>query len=248
MSGRATSILVVATVLALAPLARAADDPAKLEEAKALVETMEAQRKAEDSAGLAESIGKLVDLHNGLEDKGARGKLQKELGSVLKEKDVADAHGAAVEALGALNDDKGAWKELKRVVPGPKDEEFTELQGKALAAAGKLAPDAAIDTLLELSEKAKNNDAGAAAIEALGGFKGSKKRTAILEELVKLIGRFQPPTTGTVGEATKERWTIRGPALVKALNALTGQKAKEPGEWLLLYKDHKKKLDGLFVE
>ena len=40
---------------------------------------------------------------------------------------------------------------------------------------------------------------------------------------------------------------VGGPIL-GALNRLTGQKVRDPDEWIALYKDHKKKPANLFVE
>jgi len=222
-------------------------DAADAEGAKALLAEMAASLKAKDASAFAEQAKRAVEMHNGLEDKALRGKLQKELGSGLKNKHLKGVHAEIITALGSLNDSKGAYKQLKRFMPSPKLEEITDRQRAVLTAVDGLAPSGAIKDLYALAEKAKNHDAAALAIGALGSFKTSKKRAAILETLVKLIARFMPPRNQTVGKATRERWAVLGPALGRACNEISGQKVRDPTEWLELWRDNKKKPANLFV-
>lgn len=247
---RVLFILLVVSLLVPALPAAAKDDPEKLAEAKALVATIADQRKAKDAAGLLESFKGLVDLHNGLEDKGVRGKLQKEVGAALKDRKLGDVHSTAVATLSELNDPKGAYKQLKRFVPGPKEEKMSDLGSEVLSAVARLAPDRALGDLYDLAEKAKDHDAGAAAIKALGHFGKSKKRVDVLETLIDLIKRFKPSRgkDTNIGQATLKRWEKLGPALINGLNQLTGQKVRDPDEWMQMYKESKKKPSELFID
>ena len=230
--------------------ALAKDDPDQLAKAKDLVAAIAAQRKAKDAAGLLESFKAAVDLHNALEDKGTRGKLQKEIGAVLKDKKMGDAHSAAVATLSMLNDPKGAYKQLKKHMPDPKDEKLSDIGNEILKAVARLAPDSALKDLYEIGEKAKDHAAGAGAITALGFYGKSKKRVEVLETLIKLTMRFKPAQSQTVnvGEATRKRWEKLAPPLMTSLNRLTGQKIRSPDEWLAMWKENKKKPANLFVD
>jgi hypothetical protein len=245
-------LLPLLIVLCLSPAgpAFAKDDPDKLAQAKELVATITAQRKSKDAAGLLESFKTLVDLHNGLQDKSTRGKMQKAVGSVLKDRKLGDAHGTAVSTLSELNDSKGAYKQLKKYVPGPKEEKMSDLGGQVLGAVARLAPDGALGALYDLAEKAKDWDAGAAAIIALGHYGKSKKRVDVLETLIKLVGRFKPSQGAetNIGEATLKRWEKLSGPLILSLNRLTGQKVRDPDEWLQMWKENKKRPSNLFVD
>jgi len=227
--------------------ASAADEAAQLEAGNALVAEMVASHKAKDAAALGAQAKKAVEIHNGIEDKGLRGKLQKELGSAYRDKDVEGAHDAILEALSQLNDPNGAYKQIKKYMPTPKTEAASDREKAVLAAVDKLAPESAMKELLDLAEKAKDYSAGALAIAALGSFKASKKRVSILESMIKLLARFEPPRGQTVGEETKKRWDALAAPLIQACNEITGQKIREPGEWHELWKANKKKPDKIFV-
>ncbi|MDA1196188.1 MAG: hypothetical protein O2894_13540 [Planctomycetota bacterium] len=246
-------VSVLVLLCALAPgvaLAEEEDaDAGPLADAKQLVVDMAAARKAKDASALETQIGQVAALHNGIEDKGVRGKLLKELGSLVGAKGFESLDAPAIEALAQLDDAKGAYKFLKKSLPGAKDKEpMSDLGRAALGAVAKLAPEDAIDDMLELAEKSRDYDAAALAIAALGQFKASKKRVMILEELVKLTGRFMPPSGQQAGEETMNRWKALGEPLVVACNTITGRRETTPDAWLTLWKDNKKKPDVLFAE
>lgn len=242
-------LALVAMAVATAPAAQAADDAAKLDEAKKLAADLASARKAKDGAALQGLVKQVPGVHNALEHKSARGKLQKELGALLKAKGLDDLMLPSVQALGALNDSKGAYKQLKKHMPGPKDKEPLDDRGTAvLGAVATLAPDAAIGTLLDIAEKSRDYPAAVLAIDALGRYKASKKRVAILEDLVKLISRFMPPRGQQVGAETEKRWNALAIPLVRACNTLTGRKETTPDAWLVLWKENKKRPDDLFNE
>ena len=79
-------------------------------------------------------------------------------------------------------------------------------------------------------------------------FGKSKKRTMVLEEMIKLVMRFMPPRGQQVGEATLKRWNDLAPPLINALNRLTGQKVRDPDEWIQMWRENKKKPNDLFQE
>ena len=232
-----------------APSALAADDADKLAEAKQLVTDIDAARKAKDASTAGGLLKSLPALHNGLENKPARGKLQKAAGSLVKAKGMEDLGPTAVATLAELNDPKGAYKQLKKHMPGPKDKtEISDLGKAVLAAVAKLAPDGAIGALSDLAEKSRDYEASALAIHALGHYKASKKRVAILENLIKLISRFQPPRGQQVGVETEKRWKALAEPLIIACNRITTRRETTPDAWLGLWKENKKKPAGLFNE
>lgn len=243
-----TAAWAAALVLFLPALAaHAADDPAQLAGAKALATEIAASRKAKDAKAVAAQAKKAAAVHNGIEDKGLRGKLQKELGAALKSKHLADAHDPILVAFADFDDGKGVYKQIKKFMPGPKTEEASEREKGVLRALDKLAPDSALKELFDLAEKAKDYDAGALAINALGSYKDSKKRIIVLETLIKLLARFEPPRGQVAGEATKKRWGALAAPLIDACNELTGQKIRDPAEWHDLWKANRKKPGDIFV-
>lgn len=254
MARRSVSVLLalapLALLLSLAPApAGAADDKAKLEEAKKLAADLEAARKAKDGSAVGGLVKNVPGVHNGIENGPARGKLQKALGAVLKQKGLEDLSGPVIEALAELNDPKGAYSQLKRFMPGPKDKTEIDDRGQAvLAAVAKLAPDAAIGDLEDLAEKSRDYTAAAGAITALGHYKASKKRVAILESLIKLISRFQPPRGQQIGAEAEKRWKALAEPLVVACNRITTRRETTPDAWLNLWKENKKKPKQLFNE
>jgi hypothetical protein len=239
--------LCAIVVFTFTPSVRAADDPAQAVKAKELLAELAGFRKAKDAAGFQGKLSALVSLHNELENKGTKGKLQKELGAGLKTKGLDGAYLAIIGAIAELNDSKGAYKQLGKQLPNAKLEEITDVHKAALEATGKLAPDGALKALLELGEKAKCREAAIGAISALGNFKGSKKRVTVLEGLIKLVMRFMPPRGVQAGEETIKRWNELAPALFGALQQLTGQKIGDPDEWINLWRENKKKPDAIFV-
>lgn len=243
MLGWKPSLVAVLALLIAAP-AQAADKEA----AKKLVADLTALRKANDATGFQGELKGVVTMHNALEDKGLKSKLQKELGAALKDKKLADAHKVIVKALSELDDAKGAFKQLKKHLPNPKKEEVPEIQLDALRAVAVLAPDGALKQLLDIAEKAKHRPSAIEAINALGHYGKSKKRTMVLEELIKLVMRFMPPRGQQVGVETQKRWEELAPPLVNALNRLTGQKIRDPNEWITMWRDNKKRPNDLFQD
>jgi hypothetical protein len=241
----------LALLLVLAPAAFA-EEPAA--EVKALADKIEEVRKAGDVSAMRAEVKKAAEMHNGLEDAAARGDLQDAIGKVLKDKKASDARLAAADALGTLNDHKGAWKQLKSAMPDVKAETAEPLDLAVLKAVGTVADEGAIDQLLELALKAKDRGIARDAAGALAGYTGASKakKVKILEGLFEIGQRIKPSGGGGSGKAVSPeasaRWQEVAPALGKSLNAITARNIGTWEEWEVLFKDNKKTLAKLLPE
>ena len=218
--------------------------------AKVLIKEVEDLREVRDSTKMRAALDQLVQLHNESSSKSIRGALLQAAGKVLSDKSMGADREAAVEAIGRLNDPTGAYKRLKRTLPTRKTEEAGSLELAALRAVGALAPDLAIGLLVDLMTKGKDNNVAKEAVVVLGKFGQSKKRVRILEELVDYMQRAIPRRAPgkRVGAATRDRWSAVGSALVSALNRLTGQQVASAEDWIVLYKDMKRRPKELFLK
>jgi hypothetical protein len=250
---RSPFLLSLLVVLALAPIgdlsgARAEDE---VDPAATLLDQIVALRKSEDTGGLAKAVAGVPEVYLASEDKSLKGKIRSELGKIVKDDDLGAARMAAVEALTALDDPKGAWKELAKALPGPKVEEAAEVDLAVVHAAGKLAQSRAVKPLTDLAYKAKDIRVAAAAAEALGGFREDKRgRVKILEELISVGRRTRPGQSTDKATSTEayDRWAAVGPGVVKGLNALSGRSLNSFEDWEAMWEDHKKRPKGIFVE
>ncbi len=231
-------------------LARAADDSETA--VKALLAEIDKARKDKERTGLEDAVRRVPDVHNGLEKAPLKKKLRAALGKVLKDAKAGNAATAAAEALGRLDDPKGAYAELVKAFPQPKDKDASPLQLEALRATAALAPDSAIPVLVKLMQKAKAPAAAKEAIVALGRYGASKKRADVLNELLDTMSRLyaaaesagRNPKGGSGGAP----WKALGGALVASANGLTGQTFPGGKEWVEAYKANKKKLSALFKD
>mgnify|MGYP001813754465 FL=1 len=227
-----------------------AGDPELEATAQGLAEQIATLRTEKDSSAMAEALRTFVRVHNELESKTLRHDLQHAVGKVLKDRRMGAARELAAEALGQIDDPKGGYNHLKRMLPSRKTEEVTPLELAVLRSVGNLRRDSAIKTLLELMAKAKDREVSKEAISALGGYGGSKRRVTILKELVTYMQRTQPHYTPgkRISQAARERWNVlRGP-LLSALNRLTGQQLSSPEDWASLYRSNKRNLKVLFSD
>jgi len=239
--------LVVFAFLALAAPAWAAD----VEEANALVDELETERKNKDPGAMIMAIEKVPAVYKSIDDKSARGKLLGALGKIAKDKKAAEARPAAVTALVQVEDPKPAWKQISKLMPGPKVEEASDLDLAVVNAAGELAQSRALKPLYELLGKAKDNKLARAAGIALGGYGADKRgRVKVLEELIDTGKRIRPgrSTDKAVSPEATARWREVGPGITKGLNRLTGQDLGTFEEWEAVYKENKKRPSDLFVE
>ena len=221
------------------------------EDSKALIAKISEQRKAKDTSALGASFKEAIDFHNRLDDKSLKGKLRAEIGKVAKDKKCGDARIDAVNTLAQMDDPKGAWKEIKKVMPGPKVEEPSDLEMAAIEAAAKLAPKGAAKQLLDLGSKAKSDKVAAGAVRALGGYREHRKlRVSILVELMDIGKKTRPgvSTSKNVSPVAIARWQEVGSALIGSLNMLTGRQEKSFEDWEAAFKASKKKPANLFED
>ncbi len=228
------------------------DEEYRVKDAAKLVEKIEAQHEAKDRAGLKVTYKQAVALHNKLRTPAARSKLQDAIGDVVKDKDlVIVLRLEAVDALGELYDEKGAYKQLKKFMPKEKDETAGQLEMRVLSAVDKLAPDTAVKDLFNLAKKGKDMNAATAAVRALGSYSYSKQRVKILKQLIEFMASLAPGavrggSNRGMGGAARARFRSLQAPLIAALNKLTGQSFETAEAWHEAYKANKSKPSKLF--
>ena len=239
--------LVLGAAWVHGPRTARADEAERIAQAAVLVERIDALRKAQDRPPLEAELGKVAALHNALDDKPTRARLQVAVGDVLDEDALAATRLKAADVLGELRDEK-VWTQLKREWPSVELEAALPLHLRVVAAAGKVAASASTTPLLELARKSKDPNLVRAAVEALGGFGWAKNRLTILTELGELIA-MTDMTGGRKGvtPAVAEGWRLLKPTLLKALNDLTGRSEAALESWTALFKQHKKDPEKLFL-
>ena len=243
--------LVVALPLLVLGVGTAFAEEDAADPAQALLDEITALTKAEDFSALVEAFAKVPDVYKASENDGLRDKLRAAMGKVARDKDGGDARVAAVEAFLELEDPKGAWKELSKLMPKGKEDEATAVDLAVVKAAGALAQSKSVKALGELAMKAKDPALAGAAAAALGGFReDNRNRGKILEELIKVGQRTRPgrSTTQNPSQTALERWAKVEPGVVQGLNGLTGRSISSFDEWEVLYKDNKKRPDALFLD
>lgn len=226
-------------------------DEATDEEIKTLLDQLDEARKDEDVSSLKALVPTVPDLYKATETSGLQSKLCDMLGKIVKDDDLGDARVAAVDALVALDDPKDAWKELQRELPDPKADETTPIDIPVVKAAGLLAQTRAIKPLLELAGKARDKDVAKEAVLALGRFREEKRqRLMILDELMSIALRTRPGrTTDKVpSQEAVERWAAMEPAVIEALNTLTGQRVLAFDDWEAMFRENKRRPQELFID
>ena len=249
MDTRNPTLWIAALVCALA-ICLWPGAPAHAEQTTDVSSRILAGLKSKEEGALTEAIAESVEAHNSTDDKATRKKIQAALGKALKNKKGGLSRARAATALGQLNDPEGAWKQLAKTLPSPKENSASALHTEVLKAVAKLTPEKAVAPLLKLASKVKSPALLAEAATTLGAYGASKQRTKILGALLDVLQRrweaaeaaSRNPKGGNAGDA----WRIVGEPLVAALNALTGQNLTDAQAWLAARKEHKKKLDGLF--
>ncbi len=228
------------------------DEEYRVKDAEALVAKIESQHAAKDRAALKVTYKQAIALHNNLRTKAAKTKLQKAIGGVLKDKElVVVLRLEAVDALGELYDESGAYKQLKKFMPKDKDETADQIEMRVLRAVDKLAPDTAVKDLFNLAKKGKDMNAAVAAVRALGSYGYSKQRVKILKQLVEFMSSLAPGavrggSNRGIGGAARARYQSLSGPLITALNKLTGQSFETAEAWHTAYKANKSKLSKLF--
>lgn len=245
----------VAWVLALgfaagAGLARAEEAAGVAPALKALKDA----RKAKDEDQVRTAIDALVDAHNASETPKARSQVQAALGGLLKEKTLATARDRAAYGLGKLNDPKGAFKQLKGALPGPKTPGTDGFARTVLAAVAELKTEEAVAPLVKLIGGTKEPAFVSGAAAALAKFGQSKKREPIAEALLEALERAkkaydkaakskQKPDARTAAQAL---WVRAAPDVTTALNELTGEQKAAPSDWLDAFNANKREVSAFF--
>jgi hypothetical protein len=249
-----SATFVIATALSVglrASRTACGDETERIAQAKALADKLDLLRKAQDRVPLEAELAKVAALHNALDDKPSRTRLQAAVGDVLDEEPLAATRLKAADVLGELHDEK-VWTQLKREWPDAELEAALPLHLRVVAAAGKVAAAASVTPLLDLAKKAKDANLVRASVDALGGFGWAKNRVTILLDLGGLIPLTDGGAPGGVRGAkvspeSAAAWRELKPTLLKALNALTGRSEAALESWTTLLKEHKKKPEELFT-
>jgi len=197
-------------------------------------------------------LPRLVKLHNTLKSSAVRGRLLKAAGYVMGLEALGATRTAVATALRQVNDPKAAWKEMKRFMPSVKVAAAGPFPLSVVQSVGVLAPEGALPALLQLKDKAKDDNVARYAIQALGKYGWSKQRTRVLGALLTSLKRLRPGGTNlrkgkAGGKASRARYEFLRVTLVAALDELTGQKLADVDKWLAAYKEHKRKLGALFT-
>lgn len=236
--------------LCAAPLAQAAP-PTLAATVEPFLEQLHAMVETRDKPALTKALVHLVTLHNNSKSKKDRAALVKAAGEILRDKALGSARAEAADALGRLNDEKGAFRQLAKALPSIKDGTVDALGLRVIGAIGYLAPDAGANPLLNLAERCADPNAAIHAVRALGDFGYSKHRARILASLLKRSkarapGQTRPGGRGTDIEA-RRLWQALSREIVTALNKLTGRTVADIEGWYALQREHKKKLEKLFT-
>ncbi len=247
-------ILTTLLLLCLAGSARAADpaEEARVREASTLIKRLAEYAAAKQKADVERSLPRLVKLHNELKSKTVRGKLLAAAADLMQNEDLGGARMAVAGALAEVNDPKGAWKHLKGLLPSVKVTASGLLPLRVIQTVGALAPDAALPTLLQLMQKAKDANVARYAIQALGKYGWSKQRVKVLAELLDYLRKLRPGASGgkggkAGGAEARRRFNFVRETLLVALGELTGQKLLDEDKWLAAHKANKKSLGKLFT-
>ena len=246
--GALSLALVLAT--SLASLAEAGD--ADTTEA---LKALKAARAKKDAVLVTELVGKLVDLHNGTQDKSVKTPIQGALGGLLKNKKLDGVRSAAARALGRLDDAEGAFKHLKKVFPSANSKASDGISLAALEATGTLKPPAAIELTLKLIAKGKDTEILKVAAANIGGYVGVKEQVKIARVLCDALVRYRKEfdkgakaKKPTEQRLKQERWITVAPAIRTSLNLLTGSERTSADEWLSAYEEANRKPEAWFAK
>lgn len=221
-----------------------ADEAQRLEQAAALIEQLATARRGGERAALEAALPKVPELHNALDDKAARGRLQSAVGDVLDEDALpVGVRLLAADTLGAMHDER-VWTQLKREWPATDLEAALPLHVRLVECAGKVAAPASAASLIDLLRNGRDANLVRASVDALAEFGWAKNRVSVLQALGDTI----PLTAGGGRRGAEVARTLESlrPALLASLNRLTGRTEPTLEAWTELLKTHKRRLDELF--
>jgi hypothetical protein len=229
-----------------------ADEAQRVAEAATLCTQLDAARAAADKDALAGALAKVVALHNALDDEGARKRLQVAVGDVLDADALAlSSRTTAADVLAGLHDER-VWVQLKRQWPAVDTEAATAVEVRVVVAAGKVASPASVDDLLDLMKRGRDPNLVETSVSALAGFGWAKNRVKVLDGLGSTIPLVESGGGGggrgaKASPETAALWRRLGPTLLASLNTLTGRNELTLAAWTDLLKQHKRRLDDLFL-
>jgi hypothetical protein len=240
MGHRGVAVAFAAAVALSGARARAEEPADPAAACKALVGEMARAREKADDAALAAALGKAGAVYKSVKDPALQEAVRREIGASLKNAKMPLSRQAALPALVATGDSEHAWRALSPVFP-PAETLIAEPWDVAVVdAAGTLHPEGAIQPLLLLFEKAKDPKLSAAAVNALGSYRGSRQRVRILVSVVEEGKKMVPPTGRRRPDpAVNDRWQAVSPAIASALDRLTGQAIGDARQWFQRVDDTK---------
>jgi hypothetical protein len=266
---RGTALWIAVAVVAAFPTGARAEEAAgdaalaeALARVDALEDTVEQHKKDKDEGALGGDLDAIVAAHVATNDEKLRDRLNGLLGAILKTAKDDDLERRALQAI-AKTGDESNWRYVREYVQQPDPKKVPPLLEDGIECVGKLRPDSSVDHLLKVVDRSKVYSVAARAIKALGNFGDRERvRTRILAELVKSVRRNVPggatrghsdphrggyiPAKNAGGDTS--RWGTLAPALVSALNQLTGQSASTAHDWFDLYDRYKSDLRALFPD
>ncbi len=239
--------LVAVVLAARSPLA-AADRAVSVLDAPALVVEIDAARRAGDVERLEALVRVSAEAHNRCRTAGARSRLRTHLGEIVRGGPSEGVRSHAADALGLLDDRAAAWRELRRVFPDPRGEVVSELGRRVLRSVGLLMHDPGVDDLKRFVREGRDPEAVGIAAEALGRFRFSRVRVAILGAL-HALGRdaVANPARGAAPEDdVRQAWIHVVARTVAAMDHMTGRRVGSLDRWTRLLEEHEGRWDELF--
>lgn len=218
------------------------DNPQVLDRIKALEESF----KKKDDEAAVRAIDALTQLSNGAGPKD-RNKIAKAVaGAYSLRRDKHDLYKAATFSLSTLGEDgvkplREAAKDrnFKKPEPG-----LPELRAEFVKALGRTKSVHAVEDLLELL-KDKDYVVIGGACEALGNYRKAEEplRKKIAEQLIKLLSSAEAAKMSNPNDnEAKLKYDTIGGVTITSLQSITGEKFREPSEWMKFWNDKKKEV------
>lgn len=263
-------VLALGLALLIGGPAQAADDSPETRDLIGEVKTHEkvmAQHCRDKAYGLLPGdVKKAFELFESTKDhkdaKKARKRLVKLVGNLCRKIKKDEVRKPALTTLGKMRHGDCA-KYVKSYLKVTKGSKLPPLILPAIEVAGILGDESLVQPLLKLVNDSKNLNVASRAVTALGEFRdvSFKYRKLILQDLTKTLMKDLPTRPsrgkeigagvyipGKSGKAGSSRYQTLGRLIPDALNKLTGQELQSIEEWMIVVKDQKRDLRGLFVE
>lgn len=208
------------------------------------VKTLEEGYKKKDDDAAIRAIDALTQLASSAGPKD-RVKIAKAVGASFgQRRDNHNLYKAATYSLGTLGEDGvspllDAAKDttFKKPEPG-----LPELRAEFVKALGRTKSPKAVDPLLDFL-KDKDYVVIAGASEALGNYRKSDETTRkkIADKLIKLVASSEAAKNANAQDnEAKLKYDTIGGVIITSLQSITGEKFREPSEWMKFWNDKKK--------